>query len=123
MPLQNDLSKMDEDYLYPGIENRLSIANYVVLKLGCKFDLDWYPFDTQKCPIIFRRPNEFHNQFRMKWLKRQPPMIKEDIKLVQYEVLPYLEYDHGTSPSIKLEVNVIFCRKFNQLLLHSLKVP
>ena len=41
-PQQNDLSEIDEDYLYPGRENPISMINYFVIKLGCKIDLNWY---------------------------------------------------------------------------------
>ena len=110
LPQQNDLSEMDEDYLYPGVENPISMVNYLVVKLACKFDLTWYPFDTQKCPIVLTRPSDFYNQFVMKWLK--PPTI-ENIKLTQYEALQHLEYDNSTSSNILVEVKVIFCRKFS----------
>ena len=42
LPHQNNLSETDEDYLYPGIENQISMVNYIVVKLGCKIDLTWY---------------------------------------------------------------------------------
>ena len=38
----NEFSEIDEDYLYPGMENPLSMRNYLIVKLGCKFDLRWY---------------------------------------------------------------------------------
>ena len=38
---QNELSEFDEDYLYPGNENPISMVNYFVIKLGCKIDLKW----------------------------------------------------------------------------------
>ena len=38
---QNELSEIDEDYLYPGNENPISLANYFQIKLACKFDLKW----------------------------------------------------------------------------------
>ena len=41
-PQQNELSEIDEDYLYPGNENPISMENYFVKKLGCKMDLKWY---------------------------------------------------------------------------------
>ena len=41
-PKQNELSEMDEDYMYPGTENPIEMVNYIVVKLGCKFDLTWY---------------------------------------------------------------------------------
>ena len=41
-PKQNELSEIDEDYLYPGNENPISMVNFFVIKLGCKIDLKWY---------------------------------------------------------------------------------
>ena len=40
----NDFSEIDEDYLYQGMENPLRMKNYIIIKLGCKFDLRWYVF-------------------------------------------------------------------------------
>ena len=40
-PEQNELAEMDEDYLYPGNDNPISLANYFRIKLDCKFDLKW----------------------------------------------------------------------------------
>ena len=39
---RNDLSEINEDYLYLGRENPISMVNYYVIKLGCKIDLKWY---------------------------------------------------------------------------------
>ena len=43
-PQQNELSELDEDFLYPGNENRLSMVNEFTIKLGCKIDLKWYTY-------------------------------------------------------------------------------
>ena len=43
-PYLNELLEIDEDYLYPGIENKIQLANYFVIKLSCKFDLKWWVF-------------------------------------------------------------------------------
>ena len=40
-PKQNELSEIDEDFLYPGNENSINMINYFQIKLGCKFDLKW----------------------------------------------------------------------------------
>ena len=40
-PKQNELSEIDEEFLYPGNENSISLINYFQIKLGCKFDLKW----------------------------------------------------------------------------------
>ena len=39
LPKQNDVTEIDEDYLYPGFENPILMVNYFVVKLGCKFNL------------------------------------------------------------------------------------
>ena len=44
-PYQNELSEIDEDYLYPGKENPIIMKNYFTIKLGCKFDLVWYVYN------------------------------------------------------------------------------
>ena len=41
-PQYNELSELDEDYLYPGHENPISMINDITIKLGCKIDLKWY---------------------------------------------------------------------------------
>ena len=38
---QNELSEIDEDYLYPGKDNHITLENYLHIKLGCEFDLKW----------------------------------------------------------------------------------
>ena len=40
-PQYNELSELNEDYLYPGQENPISMINYITIKLRCKIDLKW----------------------------------------------------------------------------------
>ena len=40
-PKENELSEIDEDFLYPGHENSIIMVNFFIIKLGCKFDLKW----------------------------------------------------------------------------------
>ena len=40
-PQLNELSELDEDYLYPGHKNPISMINYIAIKLRCKIDLRW----------------------------------------------------------------------------------
>ena len=41
LPQTNELSEIDEDFLYPGNENSINMINYFQKTLGCKFDLKW----------------------------------------------------------------------------------
>ena len=40
-PQFNELSDLDEDYLYPGDKNPIVMINDITMKLGCKIDLRW----------------------------------------------------------------------------------
>ena len=69
-----------------------------------------YPFDTQKCPIQVNIRGHFKNQFVLNW--RNLPKIKE-MKLTQYSVHKFLEYDNNTSPKTTIGVEIILCRKLS----------
>ena len=110
MPQLNSLTNINEDYLYPGNDNPICMVDYYVVKLGCKFNLDMYPFDTQRCPIMLRRPSSFYNQFVMNW--HGPPVIN-NFKLTQYDNLDKLGYDNSSSSMTEIEVEIILCRKIS----------
>ena len=80
----NPLKEVDEDYLYPGKENPLLMTNRMVVKLGCKFSLEAFPFDSQLCPIKLNKDIEQEPQFSLKWKKS--PSMKNKIKLMQYDI-------------------------------------
>ena len=110
MPILNKLTEINEDYLYAGNENHITMVDYIVVKLGCKFNLLMYPFDTQRCPIELQRASNFYNQFVMKW--NEPPKIN-DLKLTQYDNLNELGFDNNSLPKTTIEVEIILCRKIS----------
>ena len=75
--------------------------------LPCHFR---YPFDAQKCPLKVKVPNNYYNQFVLKW--SGPPII-EDIEMNKYDVLKHLEYDNDTLPKTIEGVEIVFCRKLS----------
>ncbi|KAG7171177.1 Glutamate-gated chloride channel alpha-like 1, partial [Homarus americanus] len=50
-PLLDDDAELDEDYLYYGGANDLVAVRELTLDLLCHYDLTYYPFDTQHCPL------------------------------------------------------------------------
>ena len=110
MPKLNKLTEINEDYLYAGNENHITMVDYIVVKLGCKFNLLMYPFDTQRCPIELQRASNFYNQFVMKW--NEPPKIN-DLKLTQYDNLNELGFVNNSLPKTMIEVEIILCRKIS----------
>ena len=110
MPQLNSLTNINEDYLYSGNYNPITKVDYYVVKLGCKFNLGMYPFDTQRCPIIMRRPSSFYNQFVMNWY--EPPVI-DNLNLTQYDSLENVGYDNRSLLKTEMKVEVILCRKIS----------
>ena len=110
MPQLNSLTNINEDYLYSGNYNPITKVDYYVVKLGCKFNLGMYPFDTQRCPIRMRRPSSFYNQFVMNWY--EPPTVN-NFRLTQYDNLDKLGYDNNNLSKTTIIVEIILCRKIS----------
>ena len=52
----SELSELVEISLYDGAASPLIYQREFVLSLQCQFDLYYYPFDTQICPIRLKIP-------------------------------------------------------------------
>ena len=70
-----------------------------------------YPFDTQKCPLEVERPDAYYNQFVLRF--NDTPSIINDIQLIEYSVLGYVEYDNDMLPKTVIGVRIILCRKLS----------
>ena len=53
--VRGDETNLNNVVLYKGSENKESVD----IEWMCSFDMAWYPFDTQKCHIIFFVANDF----------------------------------------------------------------
>ena len=104
-PQHNSLTELYEDYLYTGNENAIVMDNHMVVKLECKFNLKWYPFDSQICPITLSKDSSKDNEkYIFKWL-HLPKIIQGD--LLQYEVFPSLQYkNNATNNSIEVAIRL-----------------
>ena len=102
-PLRNSLEEVNEDYLYLGKENAITMTNYMAVRIGCEFNLKMYPFDTQSCPIELIKTSEYDPQFVLKWQK--PPIIKK-ITLIEYEVMRDLEFNNTNSTQNRIIVHI-----------------
>ena len=108
-PQNNLLKELDEDYLYSGKENALLMTNHIVVKLGCRFSLEMYPFDSQLCPIKLNKTASQEPQFGMKWEK--PPIIKDSIELMQFHVIKDLQYNNTNEIQNEIRVYIKLQRK------------
>ena len=108
-PQHNPPKELDEDYLYSGKENAILMTNHMVVKLGCKFSLEMFPFDSQLCPIILIKDIDQKTQFSLKW--KIPPMMKNTIELKQYDVMKDLYYNNTNAIQNDIRVDIKLQRK------------
>ena len=50
-------NEMEEIAYYKGSENSLQYSRDFYLRFKCQFELQYYPFDTQTCTILLKRPS------------------------------------------------------------------
>ena len=117
IPKHNELKELDEDYLYAGKENALLMTNRMVVKLGCKFFLQMYPFDSQLCPIKLNKDIEQGPQFVLKWGK--PPMMKDTIELVEFYIMKDLYYSNTSEVHDEITIFIRFQRKLSSYIFNT----
>ena len=49
-----DSNFIDYDKTYIGEENPLVLKRFYNTIFDCKYDMAWYPFDNQKCSLVFQ---------------------------------------------------------------------
>ena len=47
------LEELQNDHVYKGIENDLILSQVYTTSFTCEYDMAGYPFDNQKCSMIF----------------------------------------------------------------------
>jgi hypothetical protein len=50
---QGDFTALKNKRSFEGSENMLTMSRFYKTKYVCNFDMAWYPFDTQKCSMVF----------------------------------------------------------------------
>ena len=58
---------VDEKFIFSGVENPLVYRRHHNIKFQCLFDMTFYPFDVQKCNMVFiTNPNAGRFRLRKK---------------------------------------------------------
>ncbi len=63
-------AESDERHLFPGAENPLVYGRHHNIQFQCSFDMTYYPFDVQRCHMIFLR-NPGVGKFLLRWAKQR----------------------------------------------------
>ena len=59
---QNTMEDLDNTYMFRGEDNPLDMSRVYETEWICDYQMNWYPFDTQKCWMTFAVPKDL-NEF------------------------------------------------------------
>ena len=67
---EGDFESLQNKRVYKGQENPIISERFYVTKFICVYDMAWYPFDTQRCSMVFvgDRNSEDFLEFQIKQL-------------------------------------------------------
>ena len=58
---QNTISEIDNTYIFNGVKNPLVMIRVYETDWICDYEMNWFPFDTQKCRMTFAVTEEMNN--------------------------------------------------------------
>ena len=58
---QNTIYDLDNTYMFRGEDNPLDMSRVYETEWICDYQMNWYPFDTQKCRMTFAVPKDLNN--------------------------------------------------------------
>ena len=58
---QNTVEDLDNTYMFRGEDNPLDMSRVYETEWICDYQMNWYPFDTQKCRMTFAVPKDLNN--------------------------------------------------------------
>ena len=61
---QNTIEDLDNTYMFRGEDNPLDMSRVYETERICDYQMNWYPFDTQKCRMTFAVPKDL-NKFML----------------------------------------------------------
>ena len=58
---RNTISDIDNTYIFQGKDNPLEMSRVYETDWICDYEMNWFPFDTQKCRMVFALPQEMNS--------------------------------------------------------------
>merc|ERR1712214_277991 len=80
------LKALQNDHIYSGVENELILSQVYTTSFTCKYDMGSYPFDTQRCSMVFIMQG---NSGEFTKLIKDKLSYLGAVDLTQYYVLSY----------------------------------
>ncbi|XP_023330915.1 glutamate-gated chloride channel alpha [Eurytemora carolleeae] len=106
---------MEEINIFQGKENILEFQEVYTKTFKCEYELQMYPFDTQKCQVVMMVRDL---EKRVLMITPDSIMMEGDTVLTQYIILSWkLDYVNQTSPTDGITVGILLKRRIiNEIL-------
>ena len=98
-----DVTDIDNALIFSGDENSHYMSKEYTVLWNCDFNMMWYPFDTQTCPMQFKILNEFANHVK---LNPQQLAYSGPTDLTQYMVIRSIMCEASIGDYEGVEVNI-----------------
>ncbi len=107
-PKPNPLTEIYEDQVYEGAENHLILSRMYTITFHCPFDLAWFPFDIQRCPIEMSVPFNLKSHVDIRLINVDSD---GELNVTQYVVNAF-EYPAGVSGLKVLSADIVMTRVY-----------
>ena len=106
--------EVEEIAYYKGSENTIQYSRDFYHQFKCYFLLQDYPFDTQICTFLLKRPNKVENfvKFVPEILEYSGPRQMAEFSVISWEMV-----EGSTTNDIDIEVRISLKRRISQHLL------
>ena len=108
------MHEMEEIAYYKGSENSLRYSRDFYLRFECQFELHNYPFDTQICTFLMRKPSNVDKFVKLlpNQLYFSGPLNMAEFVIIKYDMIA------GTRPKkYDIQVRILIKRRVSQHLL------
>ena len=106
--------EVEEIAYYKGSENPIAYSRDFYHRFQCLFDLNYYPFDTQVCKILLKKPSKVDNFVELipKHLKYSGPK-----KMAEFDILKINMKKSLETENFHIEIEIYLKRRVSHHLL------
>ncbi|XP_071524576.1 LOW QUALITY PROTEIN: uncharacterized protein [Panulirus ornatus] len=107
-PLPDDDANYSEDELYSGANSTVKLVQQYTVTAMCQFQLHAYPFDTQKCSLVYSIPDQAMGKIL---LLQEDVVFTGERRLLEYELVNETLTTHGNM-SAAVQLRLVFQNQY-----------
>ena len=110
----SSVNEVEETAYYKGSENTIQYSRDFFQQFKCHFELQDYPFDTQICSFLMKRPNKVE-----KFVKLLPHKLyfSGSTKMAEFSVIQWDIIAEDDNKEFDIKVDIILKRRVSQHIL------